>query len=85
MAFVVVILSIWKNGKELKLSFEFGGGNCVAIIYVPTVNEWPNKTEIDINERGRVLEYIAMGCIKDKAPNCHFELRDDRIVLFSNQ
>jgi formylmethanofuran dehydrogenase subunit D len=35
---------VYKDGQgDIKLFFEYGGGNCVAIIYVPTIAEWSNK------------------------------------------
>ena len=36
---------VYKDGRaDIKLFFENGGVNCVAIIYVPTSNEWTNKS-----------------------------------------
>jgi hypothetical protein len=71
------------NENELKLFFEYGGGNCVAIIYVPTIKEWVNRTRINIEERERVLRFIAEQSIKDQAPNCNYEAYDDCIKIYS--
>ncbi len=59
---------VYKDGlADIKLFFEYGGGNCVAIIYVPTNNEWTNKTNRPITERNSILTFVAEQAIKDQA------------------
>jgi hypothetical protein len=69
--------------KQLKLFFEYGGGNCVATIYVPTGREWTNNTTIDIAERPTIMQFVAQQSITDKAPNCRFELHDSHISILT--
>jgi hypothetical protein len=69
--------------SELSLSFEFGGRNCVAIIFVPTVDEWEKTTKRPLADREPILKFIAEQAIKDQAPNCTYVLSDNSIDLMS--
>jgi len=69
------------NENELKLFFEYGGGNCVVIIYVPTIKKWTEETKINLEEREGIMRFIAEQSIKDQAPSCNYELHDDYIRL----
>lgn len=71
--------------NQLKLFFEYGGGNCVAIIYIPTAKEWTNQTKTNLEERQKILTFIAEECIKDQAPSCNYELHDDCILLLRKE
>jgi hypothetical protein len=73
------------GSNELKLFFEFGGGNCVAIIYIPTVEHWVEKTKIEIEERSKIIRFVAEQAIKNQAPNCNYKLNDDCILLLAKQ
>ena len=70
---------------EIKLFFEFGGGNCVTIIYVPSINEWTSKTKRPLTQRKSVLNFVAEQSIKDQAPNCYFVLSDICIEIFRKE
>ncbi len=71
------------NETEFRLFFEFGDGNCIAIIYVPTINEWTAKTNKSLSERLKVLTFIAEQSINDQAPNCIYELSDSCIEILN--
>jgi len=73
---------VYTNGEvEIKLFFQYGGGNCVALIFAPTIEKWVKKTNTALSDRNEILTFIANQCIKDQAPNCTFELFDDRIEI----
>lgn len=75
---------IYKDGhNDIKLFFEFGGGNCVAIIYVPTIKEWTSKTNRPLKERLAILTFVANQAICDQSPNGYYELSDTCIEIFS--
>lgn len=73
------------NETEFKLSFEFGGGDCIAIIYIPTIEEWTSKLNKPLAERLNILKFIAEQSIIDKAPNCIYELSDNHIEILIKQ
>jgi hypothetical protein len=75
---------VYKDDQsELNLYFEFGGGDCVAIISVPTADEWEKTTKRPLADREPVLKFIAEQAIKDQAPNCTYVLSDNSIDLMS--
>lgn len=73
---------IYKDGLgELEFYYEFGGGNCVAIIFIPSVNEWTAQTKRNINERHEILTFIAEQIIKDKSPDSYSEISGSYIEI----
>ena len=69
--------------STIQLSFEFGGGNCVVIIFVPTPGEWTKQTNRPISDRQSILTFVAEQSIKDQAQNCKYTLSDQYIELLS--
>lgn len=77
---------VYKDGQsDIKLFFEYGGGNCVAIIYVPTIDEWTSKTNRPIADRKAILTFVAEQSIKDQAPNSIYELSDTCIEIYTKE
>lgn len=68
---------------ELRFSFEFGGGDCVAIIYVPAPEYWNQRTSRRAETRDEILTFIAQQALKDQVRNGQYVLSDDSIKLFS--
>lgn len=77
---------VYKDGQgDIRLFFEYGDSKCIAIIYVPTIQEWTIKTSRPIVDRNSILIFIAKQAIKDKAPNSYYELTDTSIEIFSKE
>jgi hypothetical protein len=77
---------IYKDGKsDIKLFFEYGGGRCIAIIYIPTINEWTKVTSRTIGERNSIVTFVAEQTIKDQAPNSYYEFSDTNIEIFTKE
>ena len=77
---------VYNDGqKSLKFFFEYGGENCVVIIYVPTNQEWAKKTKRPIEDRQAILTFVAEQSIKDQAPGCYYEISDSCINIFSKE
>lgn len=56
---------VYKDDQEdLKFEFEYGGGNCVVIIYIPTIFEWKTQTSRNEIDRNSILVFIAEQAIK---------------------
>lgn len=65
----------------IQLYYEFGGGDCVAIINIPTEEEWTSTTHRPLSERNAILTFIAEQAIRDQAPNCYYKFTDNFIEL----
>ena len=77
---------VYQDGQgDLKLFFEYGGGNCVAIIYIPAIDDWTIQTNRPLVDRNAILTFVAEQAIKDKAPNCYYEISDTCIEIFSKE
>ncbi len=70
---------------DINLFFEYGGGNCVVIIYVPSTDEWTSKTKRSVSARKNILAFIAEQSVKDKAPGCYYKISEHFIEIFSSQ
>lgn len=69
---------------RFELYYEFGGGNCLALIYVPTEKEWQRATGMPVAERQRVLTFIARQVIADQTSfgRSRYEISDDCITIY---
>lgn len=75
---------IYKDDQgDIKFYYEFGGGKCVAIIFVPPVNDWTVQTKRNLSERNEILTFVAEQTIKDQSPNSYFEISENSIEIFS--
>ncbi|HEX2838090.1 MAG TPA: hypothetical protein VHN77_08195 [Phycisphaerales bacterium] len=52
--------------KTFDMYFEFGGGNVVAVIDVPSAAEWGAKTGIPVAMRGAILEFVGRSVVRDQ-------------------
>ena len=69
--------------SELKFYFEFGGSNCVAIIFVPAIDKWAGETSRSIEDRQQILTFVAVQAIKDQAPGGFYKLSGNCIEIFN--
>jgi len=70
--------------SEIKFDFEFGGGNCVAIIFIPPTQQWAAATQRMIDEREGILEFVASQALRDQVSNGRYKISDNSIELFGN-
>ncbi|HEX8429272.1 hypothetical protein [Hymenobacter sp.] len=61
--------------------YEFGGGDCVAIIYIPEGEEWVESTTLPLDQPNMVVNYIANYSIQHKAKHCRAELQGAFLYL----
>ena len=69
--------------STIKFYFEFGGGNCVAIIFVPTADKWESNTKRSLEERENILNYVGQQATKDQTKNGRFKIQDNCIEIYS--
>lgn len=55
------------NLTSFDMWWEFGGGNALALIDIPSEKEWEAKTKIPLAQRGETLRFIAEQVIQDQA------------------
>lgn len=73
------------NGPEGRFSmyFEFGGDAVLAIINVPSQEQWFEKTGIALEHRERILNHIGQAAVKTQTKKGWYALERDAIVVYS--
>lgn len=74
-----------KGGKSFAMYYEFGGGDTVAIIDIPTVGEWESRTAFSLDMRQPILEFIGATVVKDQVSMSKgwYQIDDDCIRIMS--
>lgn len=73
------------NGQTaFDMYWEFGGGDVLAIITVPTPQEWQQQTRMPLSQRAETLEFIARQVIQDKTSTGRnrYVITEDAIKIF---
>lgn len=71
----------YRNDLTARFYYEFGGGDTVAIITIPTPERWEAETKMVLAERMTVLEFIAKRVIRDQAPGCKYFIGESDILI----
>ena len=69
---------------EIKFDWEFGGGDCVAIIFVPGTANWHQATGRPVEDRLPVLTFVAEQAIIDQSPQGKSVISDQFIELWKS-
>lgn len=74
---------IYKDGvSEIKFYYEFGGGNCVAIIFVPKDVEWETETKRKLEDKSAIIEFVAKQALQDQVKGGTYEIEEQYINLY---
>lgn len=68
----------------VRLDYEFGGGDCVAFIFLPTEKEWSMHWNRSVDSREAIMTFLAEETIRQKAPNCYYKMSEKFIEIFRN-
>jgi len=71
----------YRNDLTVRFYYEFGGGDTVAIITIPTRERWEKETKMPLSDRQAVLEFIATRVIRDQAPGCKYFIGESDILI----
>jgi hypothetical protein len=69
------------ENKITNFHWEFGGGNSLALIFIPDETQWKDATGYELTERESILEFIANEIISDKANGCTYEIGYDILKI----
>jgi hypothetical protein len=60
--------TIWFENDETRFSmwWEFGGGNALAMINIPTVKNWESYTGLPLDRRDDILQFIGEQVVADQ-------------------
>lgn len=68
--------------SDVRFYFEFGGGDCVAIIFIPADDEWEKETGRSVNERASIIRFVATQALHDQVSNGSFQISEQSIELY---
>ena len=68
---------------KIQFDWEFGGGHCVAIIFVPETTNWERATGRQVEERMEVLTFVAQQAIRDQSPKSTYTISEKFIELWN--
>ena len=71
----------FEDGQTLKVYWEFGGGDAMAILYPPKEESWDTQVPWATGRRREVLEFVAKEVIRQKAPGCDVRWSENYIEL----
>ncbi len=59
---------VWYQSAETKFAmyYEFGSGNCVTNIDIPSLENWEKETKLPLAQRDEVLDFIGHQVVKDQ-------------------
>ncbi len=71
----------YRNDLTLHFPFEFGGGETLASVEIPTIENWEKETGLPPSDRNIILEFVAKRVIRDQASKCTYVIHPDRIQI----
>jgi hypothetical protein len=73
---------LYREGlNEIRFYMEFGGNDVVFYLSIPSTSEWENTTGFSLQERNRILTFVATETQKYQAPLCNYRI-EDKAILF---
>jgi hypothetical protein len=71
--------------QSFAMYFEFGGGDVLASISIPSVKAWEKETGYSLHQRDAILNFIGQCVVKDQTTKGtgRFEIEDEWINIYS--
>jgi hypothetical protein len=74
----------YRNDLTTRFYYEFGGGDTIAIITIPSADQWEAATKMSLADRPAVLEFIANRVVRDQAYGGKYLIGDTDILIHRN-
>ena len=74
--------------SETRIEFwwEFGGGDCIAYINIPTAEQWEKHTGTPISERDDIVTFVAETVLRDQVSSGgYFKIGESDISLWARK
>ena len=71
--------------SKFKLFYEFGSGSCVAIIHIPSPDNWEKQTNLTLAIRDEVLTTIGRQIVKDQTAegSGYFKIEGNWLIIYA--
>jgi hypothetical protein len=70
-----------EDGQTRQFYWEYGGGNTLASISVPTPDAWDTEVPWAKGRREEILDRVATETIRQQAPRAFVQMEDEFINL----
>lgn len=70
--------------SEIKMYYEFGGGNCIAIISIPSTADWEKETNRSLSDRTAIITFVAERATKEQVSNGYYKITEDCIEIYKS-
>ena len=67
---------------QFDMWWEFGGGNALVIVDIPTKEQWEARTKLPLDQRTKVLTFIGEQIVLDKLSNNGSFIIGDNVLTF---
>lgn len=70
--------------KSFEMYYEFGGGDVIATIDVPSESEWAGRTGFPVEQRAAILEFVGKSVVRDQTTGGRgrFVVKEGRIEIY---
>ncbi|WP_373552242.1 hypothetical protein [Haliscomenobacter sp.] len=73
------------NETKFDMWWEFGGGDALAIIDIPSEQQWVARTKLPLEKRSTILDYIGQQVIRDQASGKGtYELSENYLTVYQS-
>ena len=70
------------DNTRFSMYYEFAGGDCVAIVNIPSVDEWIKITGCPLSSRDEILTFVGSQIVKDQTSRGHFKIANNFIEIY---
>ncbi|MCB0727993.1 MAG: hypothetical protein KDD00_11045 [Ignavibacteriae bacterium] len=70
------------DNTRFSMYYEFGGGDCVAIVNIPSADDWVKVTGSPLSSRDEILTFIASQVVKDQTSKGHYRISGNFIEIY---
>lgn len=68
---------------QLRFYYEFGGGNCIAVIDIPATEQWEAHTKLPLSRRDDIIDFMATTVKNQQASGSRVKITDTAISFFT--
>jgi hypothetical protein len=69
------------DGGPHRFWWEFGGGDCIAIVTVPTPEEWTRIPALAAYPRDAFLDALAREIVRTQCPGARYAIESQSILF----
>lgn len=71
------------NETKFDMWWEFGGGDALAIVNIPSEQHWVAKTQLPLEKRAAILDFIGQQVIQDQASGKGtYEISENYLTIY---